>query len=485
MFSLRDGRLKDLLSDMDKTNKDIANLVGHSQHMSTRRLSKTHANANAKRYEYIRSQAKNLHNVLKHNFTWQCGCSNPHCASLCLEHRGAAGAARKDRGISFNVLLSVEVDHRTDSAELPWNWRETTIEPFDFSHPQDTADRTNSSQDELVKSMTLTAARSSSTSAIAGVSLAAMGGPGGVHNFMKRNSTPAGGLAHTETSLPVKHKKVSFAMTERTELQGAPQSDDRRLEENLISESPKIEDLCRAMLSASEVSCLGVLADGNRTCHRLSITNLPSGKEPMQTVSLEDLLTQTQLERKERLILGLKLASSLLQLHSTPWLTETWGKIDVRFKRQKGSHSAFLSRPFFTKKFLPPNYQISDSEPGNITLPHGIRNQSIFALGLILTELWFGKPVDQLRASTDLDSQNQANGLTDFATSIRLLKSIYSEAGEFYGDAVRRCIRCDFNQKHDDLEAAVLKEAVHDGVVAPLEEHLRFFCGGNLDGVLS
>lgn len=69
--------------------------------------------------------------------------------------------------------------------------------------------------------------------------------------------------------------------------------------------------------------CLGVLIDDLKRQHRISITDMPAGKDSMSTVSLKTLLAQTALEKKDRLILGVKLASTLLQLHKTPWLKET------------------------------------------------------------------------------------------------------------------------------------------------------------------
>ena len=84
----------------------------------------------------------------------------------------------------------------------------------------------------------------------------------------------------------------------------------------------------------------------------------------------------------------------------------------------------------------------------------------------------------------DLDPRGEANAITDFATTRRLLEAIYSDTGEWYGDAVRRCIYCDFNQRYTSLDTETLKEAVHRGVVLPLESHLSLFCGGNASEIL-
>ena len=53
-----------------------------------------------------------------------------------------------------------------------------------------------------------------------------------------------------------------------------------------------------------------------------------------------------------------------------------------------------------------------------------------------------------------------------------------------YGDAVRRCINCEFDQRHNDLSLSSMKEAVHQGVLSPLLENLHAFCGGRTNELL-
>ena len=60
-----------------------------------------------------------------------------------------------------------------------------------------------------------------------------------------------------------------------------------------------------------------------------------------------------------------------------------------------------------------------------------VRNQSIFALGIILIELWFNRPIEALRTADDLDKDGEVNQITDFATARRLTEEIYREAGDW------------------------------------------------------
>jgi hypothetical protein len=91
---------------------------------------------NAKRYERVRDHAKAVHNILRHGFTQPCGCPIPHYANLELEARtsGLTASGRHVLGngesLRFNVLCHFETT-QSHSYPLPWNWRETVIEPLD------------------------------------------------------------------------------------------------------------------------------------------------------------------------------------------------------------------------------------------------------------------------------------------------------------------------------------------------------------------
>jgi len=209
----------------------------------------------------------------------------------------------------------------------------------------------------------------------------------------------------------------------------------------------------------------------------------------MKTVSLKLLLSQAnRMEKRDRLILGVKLSSSVLQLYKTPWLRDIWSKSDIFFVKYEGEDGrTLISKPFLSKAFESP---ICAIKPRVLTEPYAkpspdVRNQTIFALGVILIELWFGKPLETLRLPTDLGENKEANQITDFATARRLSEEIYNEAGDWYGDAVRRCIYCEFDQRNTSLDAEALKEAVYRGVVSPLQKNLTSFCGGKLDDILS
>ena len=489
-LSLDDGNTKELLSMMEKNNKDIRSLLEDSLRTNSVRPPKT--TSNAKRYRDIRNHAKYLYNVLKHHLadSHASNCSVPHNASLCLEHRNGAKAVwpKHKKKLSFSVLFSFESSQGTRLTEPPWYWRETEIEPLESFHPQAQPDGGRHSQDS---DMSPRAGNNrGSTDALAilaatGVSLAALGDSRDIDGSRSQSSTSPREAAHETSLLPLRNKKVTFALTGQSKAQGPAKNTPLRSKGDTPPEIQKIDDLCKAMLDTGPNSCLGVLVDERQNSHRVSITKLSSGKNLIQTVSLQDLLAQTPLGKRERLILGVKIASTLLQLHNTPWLGETWGNVDIRFQKQgQGTESAALGQPLLSRNFISPTLQPASSQAGNLASSNEYPNKSLFALGLVLTELWFGKPIDHLRETADLNVNGQVSALTDYATITRLVQTVQDDAGQWYGDAVRRCVHFDMNQRFNNLETETFKEAVHREIVLPLEENLSAFCGGSLERVL-
>jgi hypothetical protein len=93
------------------------------------------------------------------------------------------------------------------------------------------------------------------------------------------------------------------------------------------------------------------------------------------------------------------------------------------------------SRSLVSTPFTPPTCTLQQAQQRSPTtrISREVRNQSIFGLGVLLIELWFGKPLEDLRIPTDMNEQNEANQITDFATARRLLDGVYRDAGDRMG----------------------------------------------------
>jgi hypothetical protein len=102
---------------------------------------------------------------------------------------------------------------------------------------------------------------------------------------------------------------------------------------------------------------------------------------------------------------------------------------------------------------------------------------NIFALGILLIELYFQNSIEQLRTAQDPPMDMDAPGRTRSVIAKRLIdgQKVYQERGLQYEKAVQRCIFCDPDQDSSTLNDEGLRRAVDENVVALLEEDLRAF----------
>lgn len=105
------------------------------------------------------------------------------------------------------------------------------------------------------------------------------------------------------------------------------------------------------------------------------------------------------------------------------------------------------------------------------------RNHGVFILGVSLVEVFFHKRLHQMYEAADLDPAGKVTDETPHLALERLIYRIRERAGERYGNAVRRCIQCQFDQWYDDINNPDFRQALYQKVVVPLEENWRTFTG--------
>ena len=156
-----------------------------------------------------------------------------------------------------------------------------------------------------------------------------------------------------------------------------------------VSET-RIDDLCKEFLrTPNKPGCIGFLEDDNNREYYIHSVYPP--KTPGDHLSLAQLLSRHQssyigrLHSRDKYELAVILATSVLQLHSTPWLDREDWREDLRFVRAKEKEAPFA---YIRKRFNhAPKQAACNSEP-NITFLR--RNETIFALGVVLLELSLG-----------------------------------------------------------------------------------------------
>ena len=236
------------------------------------------------------------------------------------------------------------------------------------------------------------------------------------------------------------------------------------------SRRKRIEDICTLLEQAQQNSCcLGMRVDEEKLWHVTSQAKQQSFLDSLPNISLKELLrTSTKLPLREKRILAVVLANSLLQLCESPWFSKEWSKKDISFF-YKSANQVDLKRPYISTFFQ--NTQQGD-DPEAMLRIHP--NQSILALGILLLEIQVGKPIESQRTAEDLGDGQSVNVNTDLTTALRLLEDSVDDIYEDYRTAIQACLNCNFVPPDQalDLENAEFRQAVYENIVAPLEQEL-------------
>jgi len=495
---------------IEKNNDLLANLTDQNIELEPARKRRRRSGL---QFKSIQGHASSLYSVI--NKGWTCECTMAHQANLHLDDRlsdsepdptqGSTQEVATASPVQFKVLFSI--DGKPLSSNLSHLWQETEIRVFqereqESDPPNSPPIHYGNGNQSLSKSFRTGTTTADDISLLSTLSLHVKSNlvtskkeqlKASSQNGVKfaesspPTKVPESGSGATSISSSLPKKGVKFAVTSPTTISETccPPTDKD------LADLVKIDNLClviqQCMRSLQHNQrCLGYLS--YQTHYRLGVYLPPTPPTPPQSpniTSLAELLSNKQpnqlqflaptgnlpFSRGERLGLALTVASSVLQLHKTPWLRDDWDKNDIMINDLCTSNTrqqAYVSRSF-------PPTKLEDSPAAQKSaLP--LRNVALFALGKVLIELCLGQPLEALRSSEDpVDASGEANLLTDWSTANRLTEAVYSEAGTRYGDAVRRCLNCDFDQRNTNLEDDAFRQAVYDGVVAPLEDDVKAF----------
>ncbi|KAF2867800.1 hypothetical protein BDV95DRAFT_502195 [Massariosphaeria phaeospora] len=427
-FSITKSEYAESMGNLKNYNQALARITKQSLELEPTRTGSKSSGA-CPNFRAFQDYAKSLYNTIRSGL--QCGCQG-HAVNLRLESRSERFEEEEDAlgQTPFRVVFSYTSD--TNSPASTWSlWKEADIRYIhDKPKPIDPAPR------------------SQRVTQISSERRRVRFDPGGVQ---------------------VQHVSLATASSTPQPHTPTPNLD-------------QIQDLCKAIERLQQPQreiCIGYLLDSVRRKHGIYPLEPPvTNHQQWATYSLRDILNKPatvnrRLTQHDKLRVAVVLASSVLQLYKTPWLDEHWGKDDVIFIHRPGaSLSSIYEHPFISRKFTK-----STSSPNPPTLPtvcRVIRNQTLFTLGVLLIELWYGKSIEELQMPCDLDCQGTPG--VAWCTAERVVENeIEFEAGKRYSDAVRRCIRCDFDRKDMSLDNESFQQAVYDGVVSLLEKTLQQF----------
>jgi hypothetical protein len=295
-----------------------------------------------------------------------------------------------------------------------------------------------------------------------------------------RPSGPATRSSRTGLTSTVEKGKVRFA--DPTSVTSTAIPSNKSIIKGPTAVIPEIHDLCATIVSLQgreQGGCLGYLKVSPPSV-RLGLFRPQApivDKDSFDMVSLHDLLVRkhnsTSLSIANRQRLAAALALGLLHLYDTPWLTKQWGHREITFF-SNGGH-ILVEHPFISTPLDSMSIQCS---PVTYFAPSAaIRNESLFALGILLIELCLHRSFNELLLPADFNADGTKHATTEYCAALRLLETLPGEASVEYVGVTRQCIECKFNQGPASLDNNLFREALYDNVVAVLQDEASRFAG--------
>ena len=242
-----------------------------------------------------------------------------------------------------------------------------------------------------------------------------------------------------------------------------------------------IADLCSSLQNCQGAN-LGIIVDEDRQFQVLRHTKSSPAKVPPDTarlIPLPEILdayyqASIIIAQNRRFEMALHIASALLQIHTSPWLSSKWSKDQFYFLAD--AKNVYSDYPYVSQMFLPSviDQPTTDSCLGS---PPSISEEetraSLFTVGVIILELIFGQNIEACSfRCLYYGSKNQPNDQTDVSTARKWSQKVLGECGPEIDDVVRRCLDCSFGPK-PNLRDSKFKQAVYDGVIRPLADHSK------------
>ncbi|GMF73808.1 unnamed protein product [Aspergillus oryzae] len=251
---------------------------------------------------------------------------------------------------------------------------------------------------------------------------------------------------------------------------------------SLFSPPPLIQDIC-SFLQAGQTFKVGIIEDESNLHLKLSKSFVGPAAVALDTaklVSLPELLNahhraEIVIPRQDRFAMASHIASALLQVHTSPWLSRRWSKRDFSFVIDSGR--LCNNYPYVSETFLSEITDVRGSAKDTTTLAdHSFPEETrscLFTVGVIILELVFGQNIESCSfRKYYYGPDNMPNDQTDISTARRWAKTVLGECGADIDDVVRRCLDCSFGPKPSFTDVR-FKEAVYEGVIKPLVDYSK------------
>ena len=242
-------------------------------------------------------------------------------------------------------------------------------------------------------------------------------------------------------------------------------------------------NLCRVLAQKGHkpTECCGYIVDpASKHQHRFAVYTLGScnNTDGWSMVSLCELLDKGVFkDRKEgpqlpqQLLLAATVASSILQLHGTPWMPTILTNKSIYFMQRNGT---FNYDNVYVARKLP---DVANTGPQELSEfeSRAIKNPTIFAIGILLIELILCESLENLHSSKSYDKgRPPAHPLLRPALVEDILYQVECASTDQYREAVKNCLRCNFTA-HSHLDEERFREEVYTHIVAPLQDSVQAY----------
>ena len=247
----------------------------------------------------------------------------------------------------------------------------------------------------------------------------------------------------------------------------------------LANSVKQINSLCRFIQGLDKGGePLGFLSvpGGTKSVHLESIPGAHITEETLlvQLLPPNKPPAHLRLSRRKRLEIAAAAAWTTLLLCETPWLNQTWDKHGLSFFTGDVSASGLpLVSPCVSMTQDCASNPLMAASVGVNLQNKLIRNETMFALGVLLIELGLNRSFEECKRVKTIDT-NAKIGVDDYDIADSLIEDVFDEVGEPYGNAVQRCIRFAFPGRDatKNFGHATFRQYFHNLVVAPIEATL-------------
>ncbi|KAF2750320.1 hypothetical protein M011DRAFT_474775 [Sporormia fimetaria CBS 119925] len=425
-FGMSKKTIKALLGELADCNKELERFTDRSDKFET--IRKSAKPSFGSRFQKIQELARDLHSTILSS--WSCSCRPYHTTSLQLEQREALYLTGSKRPKPLSKVCFTVSFTTSSNDPHPWTWQDAKIHIED-EDPCFTPTETPPARLKMTKSVSFGDK------------------PPPPYSLMDPSSVPP----QTKPTLQ------------------------------------EIRDLCASIQQLHRCTpCIGLSLNSKSKLLR-GIYPIDGDRPSVATrhaVSLGELLSKpplingrpAKLSKKERYFLAVTLASSALQLCSTPWFPDQWSVRDIVFQQNSSGHCLVdIDRPYVASKLAE---QTADLKTPPKTRGFQNKNTILLALAVTLLELYFGMSAEQ-RQAADGTHGELVNGdpWQLCALAYDWAETEQENLSAAFSSAVNHCLRS-FSDPSSSLKDKEFLQAAVESIVLPLQDELYQFLGRTL-----